>query len=726
MARVGELLKPRRAVLAVEVRGGEVEAARLVALQVERQQEGVVGVVELRERLALLRQIREEDVAVGHRAPALRRAGVAVEGREGRARRHAHRAPAPEEVAFWIDEPPFAVNFFRVEAACRRLLRPLRPAAEAVAVVRTGMRGEVGLLGGHGGLQLRIAVGLSGPVAPLELPELVEARQEVLRRHLRPRLVRDGHLDGELLPDPAPHLLVGAIERIDDLGGLHFGPFRAARNLIVGREQNGRIPKREALHNRLLARAHNIRRGETADLAREQVDPDGIPEPEHVKDHVAALVRERVARTLSREPQHVDGLRLPLELRNRQFLPVHGLLREADGVDVLVEVGEDVLHRVEARATVDDLLEEIAAQEAEALEHERVLQVDAREDARRDVARRVADRAAQVPLRLGVLRPLDAVDRVGVFELRRAAHLALEDVEAGRIALHERTQRLREIRVRSVGVVLVGVVDEEAREVEGVLLLQALQQHAVVALDGRLPLLPRPADRRHVALRVRLHGADGLRGAVEELGVLGTLVEGLVPDLPFVHHVLVAFHARGAVAQPRRKRLGVPRDLLHAHAEAEVATPHGVAVGEADPGLHAHRRHLAHLRVEPGEVVDALLLLRLRPAAEEAAALRAEIGQVVLVGVPVGVVAVHRLAADRPLGALDVARKTRLKHAGGLEPALELADLLPGDGGLLLLKDRLGSLLLEMVIPGVPALDLRGVLEGNDAGGRRSRTENRR
>ena len=376
---------------------------------------------------------------------------------------------------------------------------------------------------------------------------------------------------------------------------------------------------------------------------------------------------------------------------------------------VLVEVGVDVLHREEARAAVDGLLERVRAHEAEALQHERVLEVDEGEAARRDVAHVVADRAAEVPLRLRVLGPLDGVHRVRELELRRAAGLALEDVVVGRIRLHELAQ-LQRTGVAGLRHGRVRVVDPPLDEAEGVLLLELLEHGHVVVLGGILV----PRNRGHEALRPGLHLVHGLRGLVHHQRVLLALAEGLVPDLPLGHHVLVARHERLHVPDPGGERLRIVRDLAHLHAEAEVAAPHGVAVGDADPGLHAHRGHLAHLRVEPGEVVLALLLLGLGPAAEEAPARGAEVAEEDLVLVPVGVVAVHRLAADGPHVRADGLRGARLELAGRLEVARHLADLLERHAPLLL--ERPGGRHLAGVAPGVPALDLGRVLERHDLG----------
>ena len=108
---------------------------------------------------------------------------------------------------------------------------------------------------------------------------------------------------------------------------------------------------------------------------------------------------------------------------------------------VVVEDRIHVLHRVVARTAVYGLLERVRADESEALEHERVLEVYHREHARRNRPRRVADRAAQVPFRLRVLRPLDVAERMRELELRRTADLALHHVERARVRLNQPAER---------------------------------------------------------------------------------------------------------------------------------------------------------------------------------------------------------------------------------------------------------------------------------------------
>ncbi len=325
MAGVGEFREPVRAVLAVEVRGGEVETPRFAALEVERQQERVVRAVELRERVARLRQPLEKDVSVGHRTADAGRARIAVEGRERRTGRHAHRTPAPEEIPFGVDKPPLPVDLLRIEPSRRPLLRALRPAAVAIAVRRAGMRRKVGFLFTDRRAQLRLGMRLPRPLPPLELAELVEAGQKIARLHLRPGFVRDGHLDQQAFPRPAAHFLVRTVKRVDDLDRRHLLPNGLARHQIRIRDQDGRSRERNPLQDGACALPDDVRRRHAPDLARLRIHPDRDVKIESVENDIARLVAGMRLRVFPRVPQGVDLPRLALVCRARHLTPVHGL-----------------------------------------------------------------------------------------------------------------------------------------------------------------------------------------------------------------------------------------------------------------------------------------------------------------------------------------------------------------------------------------------------------------
>ena len=195
--------------------------------------------------------------------------------------------------------------------------------------------------------------------------------------------------------------------------------------------------------------------------------------------------------------------------------------------------------------------------------------------------------------------------------------------------------------VRRLGHRPVGVEAEERAEVECLFRLELFKDAGEVRGE---------VDGGAVDARRRLDGADGAGRAVEEFGVFGALSERLVPNLPFDNYVAVALHDGGAVAQPGREGVGIVRDLSHAHAEREVAAPDGIAVGEADPGLHAGRGAFADNRVEPFEVVAPLFALGLGPTRKDAGVLDAEQRKKRLVGMPVRVVAVEAFATHGPVG----------------------------------------------------------------------------
>ena len=80
-----------------------------------------------------------------------------------------------------------------------------------------------------------------------------------------------------------------------------------------------------------------------------------------------------------------------------------------------------------------------------------------------------------------------------------------------------------------------------------------------------------------------------------------------------------------------------------------------------------------------------------------------------LVRIPIGIVPVHSLAAYRPFGRLYVLRVANGKTPNLLETGIEFVELLPGYA-----TPHLPDGLLLVVVPGIPALDLRRILERHD------------
>ena len=343
-------------------------------------------------------------------------------------------------------------------------------------------------------------------------------------------------------------------------------------------------------------------------------------------------------------------------------------LRDRNGVRLVSEEAEHVAERMVRRTHIHGVTVIVAPDKPKALQHEAVVVVHQGEEPRRHRVRGIGDSAAQQPFGLRVFRPFDVRQRMGIFELRGAPRLTLHRVERAAVAFDEFPQRFGARPPRCIGIGVVRVENEARTEVERVLLLE-LFENACVAL--------RKVDRRAVDLRVRLDGADRPRRAAEKLRVVRPLPERLVPHLPFVHNILVAADARLHVSDPRRERLWIARHLAHLHAETEVAPVDRVAVGEADPRLHAEGRHFAHGPVEPREVVDALLLLRLRPAGEEPPVLRAELADILLHRLPLGVVTVERFAADGPRRRLQVLRVAHGKAPDLLQARIEFVQPLP-------------------------------------------------
>ena len=218
----------------------------------------------------------------------------------------------------------------------------------------------------------------------------------------------------------------------------------------------------------------------------------------------------------------------------------------------------------------------------------------------------------------------------------------------------------------------------------------------------------RKFDRRAVDTTFGLDFLDGLGGAIKQFRIFGPLLERLVPDLPFIDDILVAFNARAAIPEPGLEGLRIVRYLFNAHAETEIAPPDGIAVGEAYPRLNPHSGHFAHLPVEPREIVNSLFLLGFRPTGEKTSALRAEHSDEMFVLIPIGIIAVHRLAADRPAGSLDIPGVADLQAADLLKAQIESFQLLTGDAAHLL------PFLSRSGVVGIPGFKLCRIFETDD------------
>ena len=207
------------------------------------------------------------------------------------------------------------------------------------------MRGKLRLLLRHVGLKLRLVPDLARPVAVLELAELVDARQEVRRRHLRPGFVRNRHF--RLPPGGELAVVRRAVEGLDDLRRRHLGPHRPPRQLLRGDDEDRGVPYG---NGRLV--------GQHVDAPVHQVHPRRVARNVQERE-VGPLVFERVTGPCVRIPDDVDRPGIPLEPGDRQLPAVHLPRLDADRVHLVVEVRVDVLHREEAWAAVDGLLERV-------------------------------------------------------------------------------------------------------------------------------------------------------------------------------------------------------------------------------------------------------------------------------------------------------------------------------------------------------------------------------
>ena len=287
---------------------------------------------------------------------------------------------------------------------------------------------------------------------------------------------------------------------------------RRERNGCSRGDENGRIPHRNVLQHQSIRPTDDICRRDFEHATRHQIDPDRIFE--FAGDLQIDGLEGKVARRLGfAEP--VDAQRIPFATKaiagECSIATLDLLMRFRERI--VVEERIDIAHRVPAWTTVDELLECVRSDEAETLEHKRVLQVDHREQVGRNRPDRITDRAAKIPFRLGILGPFDLRERMGELELTRTADFALHDVKRRRIALHQPTERQRHLPaelavpglVGGVGIRRIRMVDEARAEVERVLALQLLEDDGVVAFRH----VALHVDRRAVAFRLRLHLAHG-------------------------------------------------------------------------------------------------------------------------------------------------------------------------------------------------------------------------
>ena len=155
------------AILAVEVHLAEVDPALSL------------GAVEAAQGIALLGEPGEEVLAAEDRTVG----GGA----------HAGDSRTPEEAAIGIDEPPLALVLGHAEASGPLQLRPLRPAAEAVAAGQPGMGGQIRLLLFARGGEILLPAHLPRPLLVGELPVAVHEGLDSARVHRNQLDAVDAH-----------------------------------------------------------------------------------------------------------------------------------------------------------------------------------------------------------------------------------------------------------------------------------------------------------------------------------------------------------------------------------------------------------------------------------------------------------------------------------------------------------------------------------------------------
>ena len=290
------------------------------------------------------------------------------------------------------------------------------------------------------------------------------------------------------------------------------------------------------------------------------------------------------------------------------------------------------------------------------------------EDGGRNLAHIVAEHPAHVPLRLRDLAPRDAVEREPV-----ARHLARRAVLALPHPRVRRVLRAEPLELLHVAVALlrrrhVAVVDEAPEELDVV--PERLVARLVEFGSGRAERETRET-RVGDVLPNDPGGADVERR--DRLGLLhGRSVHGrnvrFVPHEPVAHASLEVLREGVHPAVPRGQRLLGSREAAGKIVPAAACVDR-VAVIRFQHGVQPVRKCEVDALVKPREIVFALHLLALRPAALQADGTDAELRQVVLVGRELREVAVEQFAPDHPLVVFRVGRRARHKrpHHGHLQ-----------------------------------------------------------
>jgi len=193
------------------------------------------------------------------------------------------------------------------------------------------------------------------------------------------------------------------------------------------------------------------------------------------------------------------------------------------------------------------------------------------------------------------------------FEDRGAAHLALIQLVLGTVRLHE-CLVFSTAAIAGIGVLRVGMIDPVVDQIQLVGGLQGVQHEDAIGI----------MDRRNKNDRLRLNLSDDLAGGKDQSGVVLALAKGFVPDLPFGNDVFVARHGGRDVLQPGRHGLFRSDQRSQPDPKLSFEPVDRVSIAQAHPWLHRLLVEAVNALVKPVELVDALLLFALGPAALDA------------------------------------------------------------------------------------------------------------
>ena len=241
----------------------------------------------------------------------------------------------------------------------------------------------------------------------------------------------------------------------------------------------------------------------------------------------------------------------------------------------------------------------------------------------------MTDHLPRKEFRLPLRRPCGAVERARRADPRLRPGLPLDQADARIVKIADRPDRPEPESGSQLFVRRVAVIGEGVHH-----LARTGPEHVME------PFQAVGAERSPHDLRIGIAFLHGFRRRLDELAVFGSVravlpapaAVRLVPDFKPGDAPLVAadgFHDITAPGLFLLLRLD-GRTSDRAEHFRGILVIESVAVAEADPGNQSAHAEIVHDSVQPGEIVNALLLFRPRPAGLDADPFHAQFGDFVI------------------------------------------------------------------------------------------------